>query len=194
MFPHNKYSVNNIIKLNRYINYITTINPYRLVFTDEKPLRGGDIYSGGVRRHPITGVTPTIRSTIKLKNKFNIMAAVKCNGQNNDNIFYQIGKFKGNSYAFKEFVLSMVSTNFLQAGDILVCDNATIHTRNECTYLHEELWEYANVFIVLLPAYHPELNPIELVFNILIQRLHTSNARYIDYINNQDNKIINILP
>jgi len=193
IFPHLKYTMNNIIKLNKYINFISTINPYRLVFTDEKPLQGGEIFKAPVRRDPLTGETPTVTSTIKIKNKFNLMAAVKCSSANeHENIAYQIGKFKGNSFMFKEFVLNMVRTNFLQEGDILVCDNATIHTRQECRYLHDELWEYASVFVILLPAYHPELNPIELVFNVITQRLRHSNARYIDYVNKQDDKIIQV--
>ena len=49
------------------------------------------------------------------------MAAVKCSSANEqENIAYQIGKFKGNSFMFKEFVLNMVRTNFLQEGDIQI--------------------------------------------------------------------------
>ena len=192
VFPHNKYTAFNIIRINNYINFVVKINPCRLVFTDEKPLRGNELYKANARRHPITGDTPHIQSTVKLKNKFNLMAAVKISGQENENLFYQIGKYKATSFVFKSFVLDMVRSNYLQPGDILVCDNASIHTRDECTHLREELMMFANVYILLLPAYHPELNPIELVFNMLAQRIRHSNARYEDYVNQQDVKIMHL--
>ena len=193
IFPHKKYTLHNLYKINNYINFVSNLNPNRLVFTDEKPLQGNEIFRGRVRRDPITGETPQVESSIKLKNNFNLMAAVRVNGEtDSQNIFYQVGKYTADSYMFKQFVLSMVRTNFLQHGHVLVCDNATVHTRRECEHLREELYSYTGVYMLLLPPYHPELNPIELVFNLLTQRLRHSTARYVDYVNEQDRKILEI--
>lgn len=56
-------------------------------------------------------------------------------------------------------------------GDILVLDNAAIHTGKECDALDEWLWEYHGIFVLLLPARTPEWNPIELIWQILVRRL-----------------------
>ena len=193
IFPHKKYTLYNLTRINNYINFVSNLNPNRLIFTDEKPLQGNEILKGRVRRNPITGETPHVESTMKIKNKFNLMATVKVSGLNHsENIFYQIGKYKADSYVFKEFVLRMIHTNFLQPGDVLVCDNATIHTQRECKHVREHLYSYTGVYMLLLPPYHPELNPIELVFNLLTQRLRHSSARYIDFVNGQDRKVMEV--
>ena len=56
-------------------------------------------------------------------------------------------------------------------------DNAAIHIGGESQMLEDYLWmtivnsRPLNVFILYLPTHAPELNSIELVFNILVQRL-----------------------
>ena len=97
------------------------------------------------------------------------------------NISYQIGKFQGTSCAFNYFVTELVGTGFLRSGHILICDNATIHLTQENRNLAEILWEQYNILVLNLPPYSPELNPIELVFQLLGQRLRHSNARYQSY-------------
>ena len=193
VFSHNKYNYSNLIRLNNYINYVQTINHYRLIFTDEKPYKSMSIFNDTRRRDTHTGQMPHVCANINnLKNCFNIMAAVKINGIENENIFYQIGKFSGNSITFRQFVLNMIESNFIQEGDILVCDNASIHTRGECMYLREDLYQLFGISILLLPTYHPELNPIELIFNILVQRVKHSGARYEDYLNNENSKVMHV--
>lgn len=50
------------------------------------------------------------------------------------------------------------------AGDILICDNATIHTAADAMSMMEEILRTADIKLVFLPTYSPELNPCELVF------------------------------
>ena len=121
-----------MLRLNKYINFVQTVNPVYLVFTDEKPYKTKNIFEGQVRRDPRTGYTPHVSAdTDNLRNSFNIMAAIRCSGSPTENIFYQMGKFSGNSFMFREFVVKMIETKFLRPGDILVCDTATIHTSGE---------------------------------------------------------------
>ena len=44
--------------------------------------------------------------------------------------------------------------------------------------LQETLFEDFGVIMITLPPYSPELNPTELVFNALLQRLVSVQARY----------------
>jgi hypothetical protein len=52
-----------------------------------------------------------------------------------------------------------------------VIDNASIHWYRELAVLEEILWEDYKVLIVFMPACSPELNPIKLMWNIIVQRL-----------------------
>ena len=74
-----------------------------------------------------------------------------------------------------------MGTGFLRPGHILICDNATIHLTQENCNLSEVLWEQYKILVLNLPPYSPELNPIELVFQLLGQRLRHLNARYLSY-------------
>jgi hypothetical protein len=55
--------------------------------------------------------------------------------------------------------------------DVLVIDNASIHRYRDLAVLEEILWEVYKILLIFMPVRSPELNPIELMWNILIQRL-----------------------
>ena len=91
---------------------------------------------------------PFVDTGFDIRNNYNLMAAIKIHNENMENtsegtssISYQIGKFKGNSTAFNFFITQLVATGFLCTGDILICDNATIHLTEENKNLAEILWE-----------------------------------------------------
>ena len=63
-----------------------------------------------------------------------------------------------------KFVVSAIDRGFLQPGDILVCDNARIHGAEQTFGSLQILLDAAQIQLIYLPAYSPELNPIELVF------------------------------
>ena len=87
------------------------------------------------------------------------MAAIKLDFENptdsNQNIAYQIGKYRGTSTAFNYFVTELVVTGFLKPGHVLVCDNATIHKTLENRNLAEVLWEEKQILVLFLPPYCP---------------------------------------
>ena len=113
------------------------------------------------------------------------MAAVKLDNANPidsaNNIGYQVGKFRGDSTAFNHFIIELVATGFLMSGHVLICDNASIHKTSENRNLAEVLWEEKRILMLHLPPYCPELNPIELVFQLLGHRLRHSNIRHMSH-------------
>jgi transposase len=64
-------------------------------------------------------------------------------------------------------VYSAISYGALQAGDFYVVDNASIHGALDNFDDLLGLLNNAGVQLVYLPKYSPELNPCELVFNVL---------------------------
>jgi len=65
---------------------------------------------------------------------------------------------------FIKFVYDCICNQHLVAGDILILDNASIHGGLDTFPILQDLLTAAQVKMVYLPSYSPELNPIELVF------------------------------
>jgi transposase len=61
----------------------------------------------------------------------------------------------------------------LQPGQIVICDNLSVHKRADI----RPLIEAAGCELCFLPAYSPDYNPIELVFSKLKERLRRLQAR-----------------
>ena len=62
-------------------------------------------------------------------------------------------------------------SGFFHCGDVLVLDNATIHNGGENSVLEDWLWDNFGICLLLLPARSPELNPIEQVWKLLVQKM-----------------------
>jgi transposase len=60
-------------------------------------------------------------------------------------------------------VIEAIVDGFLVEKDVLVLDNATIHTCKEKDAMLDWLWERHGIFVAFLPTWLPELNLIELV-------------------------------
>ena len=65
---------------------------------------------------------------------------------------------------FCDFVIQNLSCGFLY--------NVSIHHFQESTDLDDYLWNYCGILLQFLPMRYPELNPIELLWNILVQQLN----------------------
>lgn len=65
---------------------------------------------------------------------------------------------------FLKFIIQAVAEGYLQEGNILICDNASVHGSQDTLSLLYPLLDRMKIKLKFLPAYSPELNPIELVF------------------------------
>ena len=65
-------------------------------------------------------------------------------------------------------------------GDIVVVDNCLIHIKGNTTGL-QDFFTYHHILMIALPPYHPYLNPKEVVFQTLYQRISSLQARYNSY-------------
>ncbi len=68
-------------------------------------------------------------------------------------------------------VIAAIVDGFLKEGDVLVLDNAPIHTGGENDTMADWLWSRFGIFVAFLPTRSPELNPIELLWNYLVGKL-----------------------
>lgn len=61
----------------------------------------------------------------------------------------------------------------LVSGDILVLDNAAIYVSGEKDHLEDYLWDKFEILVLTLPTSSPELNPIELIWNVTVQSMQS---------------------
>lgn len=180
VFPPQKHSLECRDLVQKYLTFIRGIGKHvNVFFTDEKLVKGKDIYHR-VRRDPIEGVVPTIPSDAanSMRNRWNIMAICSIKRSVRALQFIMVEE-KGDSILFQSFIRELLKSGYLRPGDILVLDNCTIHMGGENEFLQEVLWMEHGILLLPLPPYHPELNPIELIFNDLVQALRSNASRFV---------------
>ena len=173
-FPPKKYTWQTNELLDEYVLFISSVRRLsRLVFADEKPFKGLDIYCK-VRRDPFTGVVPDIRCDANCRNRYNILAAISL--KENHPICARVIDLHGDAIVFREFVADCIEEGVLQHGDIFIVDNCTIHCYGDNSFLQEILWQDHGILMITLPPYHPELNPTELIFRAIVTKLRSWRA------------------
>lgn len=86
-------------------------------------------------------------------------------------VWYRIHEGNNDAEQFAHDIEMALACGFLKAWDVLVLDNAAYHRGKDNCVLEEWLWEYHGVFLLYMPARSPEWNPVELLWNVLVQRL-----------------------
>jgi transposase len=178
MVPIDKYKPENIARAINYVAEIAQFHPSKLKFGDEKHLKGAEIFVRGVRRNPITGVVPDTIVDSDFRNTYNLTGFCGIDPRSAP-MSWTIQDGINDSESFSHAIERAVASNFLKRHDVLVLDNASIHRFQENVDLDDWLWNVASpidgrplqIYLMFLPTRSPELNPIELLWNMLVQRL-----------------------
>lgn len=166
--PIDKYKPDNILRALEYKETIQKMDPRRIKFGDEKHLKGSEIFNRKNRRDPVTGMVENTIVTSDFRNTYTIIGF--CGITGNMPFFFDLHKSTNTASTFCDAVDKALRAQFLQPGDILVLDNASIHLYKESKNLVDYLYELG-ILLLFLPARSPELNPIELLWHVLVQRL-----------------------
>jgi len=86
-------------------------------------------------------------------------------------IYFDYRTNSNTQWDFVEFIRCCCSEGYLKKEDVLVVDNASVHSGLESFPLLELLMEVYGFKIIKLPCNSPELNPAEFVFGKLKQHL-----------------------
>ena len=168
--PIDKFRPDNILRAYEYVSIIVHIAPERLVYGDEKLLKGQELFNRKTRRNVITGVAPPNYVDSDFRNTYSITGFCSVN-PNKTPVCFEIHDGTNDSEDFESTLFDAIHKQFIGAGDVLVLDNAAIHVGGNNSDLQDYLWRSQGVLLLLLPARAPEWNPIELVWNTLVQRL-----------------------
>jgi transposase len=77
-----------------------------------------------------------------------------------------------NSLIFREYIAQVLGPT-LQPGDLVICDNLSAHRDQSA----KRLIEARGAQLLFLPAYSPDLNPIEMMWAKVKQHLRSARAR-----------------
>ncbi len=139
-------------------------------FANEKHLKGQELFNQNGWDCPLTGELKPIIVDSDFCNSHTI---IRCCGIAPDAPPFYFWMHDGTNDAtmFSDILYLMVVDGFLRNGDVLVIGNASIHRYCKSAVLEEILWEDYKILIFFMPARSPELNPIKLMWNILVQHL-----------------------
>lgn len=91
-------------------------------------------------------------------------------------IVFTIREESNTALDFFYFILYCIAKQHLKNGDILILDNASVHSGEETEEELRSILEAAGIHLVYLPKYSPELNPCELVFNKVKNHLRNNRC------------------
>jgi hypothetical protein len=168
--PIDKFTNDNILHCAEFMYCVEQIPPWHLVFGDEKPLKGGELFNRWGHADPLTRVVEDFVVDSDWRNTNAITGLCRI-GRDRPPFSCIVHEGSNNVAVFCDFVIQNLSCGFLQTGDFLVLDNALIHLFQELTGLDAYLCNYCGILLQFLPTRSPELNPIELLWNILVQQL-----------------------
>jgi hypothetical protein len=182
MVPYDKFRAENIEKAFDYIYTIIQVDPSRLIFADEKLLKGQELFNRLVRKDPMTGKTPCMNPDPDFRNTHSITGFCSISGDRQP-VLFRVHEGNNNAEEFARDVEAAILCGYIRPGDFLVLDNAAYHMGKENEVLEDWLWEDHGIMLIFLPPRSPEWNPIELVWAILVRRLRTydlvqARARY----------------
>lgn len=172
LIPIDKFTTRNKAKANDFIHMASHYAPQRVRFGDEKSLKGQELFGRDVRRNPITGEVPPIITDPDFRNTHSLSGFVGINRDTNP-IWYRIHKSNNNAEQFSRDIEDAIVDGFLRPWDVLVLDNASYHSGSTNKSLERWLMTRFGIFVLWLPTRTPEWNPIELVWNYLVQKLGT---------------------
>jgi hypothetical protein len=171
-----RFTDDNMIYSQLYINYLSSKDPKRIKFFDEAGVKTPDI---GTR---LCGNAPSGERCVEIARKtespnFTLNLLISLNGPEYFNI---LNGATDTIHFFNFFWEASQSVNelsgrpCLEVGDIVVMDNLAVHHYDGGLVL-EEFLDKMGIELLYTPTYSPDLNPIELCFNKVKTEL---NGRY----------------
>ena len=166
LVPLDKFKPENQVRAYEYLEFLFAVQPGKVIFVDEKHLKGEELFSQKVRKDPTTGVTPVVLTDSDFRNTHCITAFCSINRTKASPVWFRIFDGINDADNFYETTVRCMKDGFFHPYDVIVADRATIHKDIE-----ELLWDTCRVLFIFLPSRTPEWNPKELNWQLLVKRL-----------------------
>jgi transposase len=142
-------------------------------FIDKNYIINDELSNERILADSFTGRVRFIFGNGTFREAYNLVGIIRCKPAADPAMHFSIGQENGtgNAASLTAYIEHLLSINWFERGDVLIMDNAAIHTRAEDEFVADLLWLEREVLVVPLPTRAPELNPIEFIFHILARRL-----------------------
>jgi hypothetical protein len=181
LIPRDKFRPANIYKAVEYLIILSQFARVRIKFGDEKHLKGSEMYCRHTRRNVLTGEIPPVMTESDFRNTYSVFGICGIDTRVSP-VRYGIVQGTNDAENFAVQIENALLAGFLLPFDVLVLDNAAIHTGKENFVLEDWLWSNFRILVILLPARSPEWNPIELLWNSLAGRLNSFDLILIPFL------------
>jgi hypothetical protein len=150
LVPYGKFRPRNMEKAWEYLDHIARISPERLKYRDEKSLKGKAIFNKIARRDVLTGLILPTMTDPDFWNTYSIIGICGiCTRLSH--VRYRITDATLDANLFSMEIESAFAHRYLRAGDVLILDNAAIHTGKDNSVIEEWLWEEHMVLVSFCP-------------------------------------------
>ena len=158
LVPRDKFKLNNVIRSFKCMETTKQIDPTRLIFGNEKLLKGAEIHCQKARRHVTSGEMPEFLVNGDFQNACSIVGFCGTN-RNLPPLLFCVHDKKNDLHSFSTAIVQAIAEDFLWQCNVLALDNAAIHSQGESTELVNWLWEEHGAAALFLPTHHLKLNP-----------------------------------
>lgn len=165
-----KFTQDNMVLHAGHLFYTNTNDWSRYVFLDEVHFNSRDLRKRRVLGPRNERVHVTTNTSLSMS--FSMSAMVRCDGT----FFLSPYRDTNDQYNARDFILESIRCGFLKKGDILFMDNAAVHLGSDTFPVLCLVLEELQITLKFLPAYSPELNPIELCFGYVKNFIRTNRS------------------
>jgi transposase len=156
-----KFTPENVQRYTFWVALVPFLPWQHLKFLDEAHFVSKDLY----RRNVVgpRGFKLYMVQTAELNLSYSLTLLTDPSNPNNP-FFFSVRISSNTEVDFLNFLMDAIEAGRLVEDDILVVDNATVHSGLSTWEMMQQLLSAFGIQLLYLPAYSPELNPCELVF------------------------------
>ena len=109
--------------------------------------------------------------SVNSKNRYSILSAVNIKGGNIPPVKAGVIQQCTDSSIFLQFIRILLDVRVLEQGDVFIVYNCSVHVQGDNIGTQRYLLDELGILMIMLPPYHPDINPTKLVYHALLQRL-----------------------
>lgn len=168
-----KFTEENVDYYMKFLFFISKQDPKKIKVLDESHFdgRSSKVRFGRAKK----GKKSYQTNSTPLKEKCSLSLIVALS--ETEPFYYTLREDSNDEFDFLQFILDALEDGFLVEGDILLIDNASIHTAEITIALIHDLCLSKGVRIVRLPTYSPELSVCELVFAFIKNKIYNGGVK-----------------
>ena len=154
LIPFDKFKPENVLKYKIFAHKVKRLsNHWKYHYLDKKHMVNADCINKVVSRtNPLTGQVHNIAVSGTFREKYSMFCIITPSPLKAKPSFWHCDQDNGNAASFTVFIEMLITANWFERGDVLVLDNAAIHSGAQANIVEDILWHQAGVLVDPLPA------------------------------------------